>query len=303
MTQQSSYVIYEDRKYVISEFMLKESSLIKETLLSTGEYEIHLSLFEKEFIQLNNSSRSKFTEYKTVEEVNHMYDVLGYFGLDCLIQRLHTSVFIYELFRIPEHLNFKEIHYFLETRKIQFSSLHLPESVFESNLEYVHWTTLCKNTSISEEFFERYLYFLDWNSLCGNPNMSEAFFRRHFHKILWPTLCTNTNISEEFFEENIRNVYWIWICKNTNISEAFFERHLEMIHWSSLSNNSNISKAFIDRHAHIANPNTPIAEAFFHTHSDIDWDSLSRTYDSNKYKFNFSQLKGKYNNDHWNLLR
>ena len=94
MTQQSSYVIYGNRKYVISEFMLRESSLIKETILSTGEYEIHLSLFEEEFVHLNNSYPSKFSECKTVEEVNHMYNVLGYFGLDNLIQRLHTMVFI-----------------------------------------------------------------------------------------------------------------------------------------------------------------------------------------------------------------
>ena len=296
MTQEASYVIYGDRKYAISEFMLKESSLINETLSSTKEYEIHLSLFEKEFVELNNSY---FSECKTVEQVNHMYNVLGYFGLDNLIQRLHTTVFISELFKVPESLNFKERYFFLNARKIQFSSLHLPESVFESNIAYVDWETLCKNTSISEQFFERYLYFLNWGSLCGNKNISEAFFKRHFDKILWPSLCTNINISEEFFEENIQNVYWLWICKNTNISEAFFERHLNMVHWFSLSNNPNISKEFIHRHAHMVNRNIPIAEAFFERHLDmVDWDSLSETYSNyKKYKFNFSELEGKYNNN------
>ena len=274
---QSKYAIYGDKKYKISNFMLKESTLIK----AINEQDIYLSLFEDEFKALNSGTLN-VTECKSVEEINRLYDVLGYFGLDSLIEILHQHVYMLEFFRIPEGMSLDKQAYFLESRKIQFSSSNFPESLFERYLNMINWTWFCKNTHISEAFFERYLNMVDWTSLSGNTNISEDFLMKYIEKVYGPTLCLNARMSEEFFERHLDGIYGSWICRNTNLSEAFFERHLDIVDWLQLSLNSNMSEAFFERHMQTANwhalsLNTNMSEEFFERYIHmVDWTYLSK---------------------------
>ena len=256
-----SYILYEERKYLISEFMLSNSNLIKEILLNSNDTEIHMSMFENEFKALN-SQTFNITQCKTVEDINKSYQLLGYFGIDSLIYELDIHVLITEMFRESNN------HFYKFARMIQFSSLPLNETLFERYLEKIHWKTLCKNTSVPEEFLEKHLNLISWRELSENSGISEGFFERHLKNVQWYFLCKNEGISEAFFERHFDKLVWVFICQNTNMSESFFERHLEMVNWRGISKNSALSEEFFNKYIRnldwdVVCVNTNISEEFF----------------------------------------
>ena len=95
------FVSYGENKYVLSEFMKDKSDLIRECIsLEKEELVIPLTQFEEEF-KLLNSGEFNVNNYNTVEEINHMYDFLGYFGIDSLIKQLNEHLFVIEMTTVP----------------------------------------------------------------------------------------------------------------------------------------------------------------------------------------------------------
>ena len=183
-----------------------------------------------------NSGNFNVENYNTVEEINNLYDVLGYFGIDSYIKILNEHVYWLEINKIPYNIDSKKDIFQSNIIANISTNTKLSQDFFEKHIDIVNWDKLCKNTNLSDSFFERYIHSLNWFSLCQNTNISESFFEKHIHRVNWVGLCQNTNISEAFFEKHIDMVNWILLCENTNISEDFFEKYINRIHlhWYSL---------------------------------------------------------------------
>ena len=210
------------RKYKISDTMMK-CDLFKAYFEESKDVnqDLSLNMFETEFIFLNTGSFN-VEDYTSVGEINHAYNVLGYFGLDGLIRELDEHVYYLEMTRIPDYVEEKCKDYFLRTR----------------------FTSISNNTKLSEHFFTKHeTHALDWDDLLINTKISETFFERHISnskecKINFSMLCHNTNISEEFFEKYIDRVDWVNLSVNQSISENFIERHKDLVIWYILPLNS-----------------------------------------------------------------
>ena len=170
-------VIYGQNEYTLSEFM-KCCELFK-ACSEENIFQLHLSMFESEF-KLLNSGKFDVTKYNTVDEINYIYDVLGYFGIESLIIELNEHVYFLEIIR----LQIDDDDFFVNCIKLLLSkNTKLSELFFERRLHIVHWEVLCRNTNISEEFFQRHLDSVQWLSLCKNTNISEEFLQRPYIEI------------------------------------------------------------------------------------------------------------------------
>ena len=301
-------VLYGTREYVVTGIM-QESSLLD---ACSDDVKIQLEMFENEF-RLLNVDDFDIVRYLTDSEndINHMYKVLGYFGLETQISELNMHVFYLELFRNPGYQG-DALDFYMQLRKNQFSSnTRITEKFFEKNLDKVDWNLLASNISVSESFLARHSDKLNWFYVSRRSNLSPSFLDAFGNLLHVSELLQHKNIPASYYETKLsfmdagdlryvsqklemtvdfvrRNRAYIdthYLCLNDSIPEQYFEElvreNFDNVSWHWLCGNRNISEDFFERHIRRVEwmclcRNKNISEEFYIRHwNHLDWESLS----------------------------
>lgn len=137
---------------------------------------------------------------------------------------------------------------YINWKKIS-SYKNIPERALYKCPDRLIWSSVCKNTKMSEETLENLYKYLDINMICVKQKLTMEFIERHFCdlKPFVTEICDNQKLTEDFMRKYKDDLDWSAISRSQKLTEDFMNEMSDYIDWTWASCKQKMNSAFIEK--------------------------------------------------------